>query len=261
MRKVAVSHMLLLAFVVLALVGPALAPYDPGALDLTRQFELPSSAHLLGTGDNGIDLLSALLHGARLALRIAVSVVFITATVGTLLGIVSVFAHSAVSHAIASIMDVLQAFPSILLQVAMLSLIADASFVHLVIALSLPGWVLYARIARSKALSLRQSNYVEAAVALGVPFPRLLLRHLLPNLMGPIVVQATTAAGGVILAEATLSFLGLGPTKDVSWGALLDQGSGVLLAHPHVALISGGAIAAVVMTTNLAGDALAKRSR
>ncbi|MCA9611896.1 MAG: ABC transporter permease, partial [Myxococcales bacterium] len=130
---------------------------------------------------------------------------------------------------------------------------------HVVLALCIPGWVLYARIARAEALRLRGAEFVQAAVALGASPSRVLLRHVVPNLLGPIVVQATTAFGGVVLAESTLSFLGLGPSDGVSWGALLDQGSAVLLRFPHVALVSGAAIAATVLGFNLAGDAARDR--
>ena len=128
--------------------------------------------------------------------------------------------------------DVVQAFPGIVLYVAILALVNTPGVTHVIIALCVPSWVLYARIARAEALSLRDAEFVQAAVVLGAKPGRVLGKHVLPNLVGPIVIQATSGVGGVILAESTLSFLGLGPSGGVSWGALLDQGSAVLVALP-----------------------------
>jgi peptide/nickel transport system permease protein len=152
--------------------------------------------------------------------------------------------------------DLLQAFPAVLLNIAILALVARPGVGHMVLSLSISGWVLYARLSRVEALALREREFVLAARALGARESRVLLRHLVPNLIGPLLVQATAGLGGVILMESTLSFLGLGPSDRISWGALLDQGSSVLLRFPHVALLSGGAIAWVVLCMNLAGDAL-----
>ncbi|HJK93853.1 MAG TPA: ABC transporter permease [Polyangiaceae bacterium LLY-WYZ-15_(1-7)] len=246
-------------FVFLALAGPWLAPADPQAIDLADQYALPSAAHLLGTGDNGIDLASVLLHGARLAGLVALVVVGVSASVGTLLGAWAGYAGGAVDHAVSGLADLLQAFPGIVLNIAILAVVDEPGVSHVILALCVPGWVLYARIARAEAMALRQREFVEAALALGMTRSRVLGRHVLPNLLGPIVVQATSGVGGVVLAESTLSFLGLGPSEGVSWGALLDQGSGVLLRYPHVALVAGGAIAATVLGFNLAGDGLRDR--
>jgi peptide/nickel transport system permease protein len=250
---------LVIVFALLALVGPWLAPHDPQAIDLAHAFEPPSATHWLGTGDNGVDLLSVLLHGARLAGVVGLLVVAFTATVGTLIGALAGFSGGRVDAALSSLADLLQAFPGLVLNVAILALVDAPGVRHVVLALCIPGWVLYARIARAEALRLRQAEFVQAAVALGATRARVLVRHVIPNLLGPIVVQATTAFGGVVLAESTLSFLGLGPSDGVSWGALLDQGSAVLLRFPHVALVSGAAIALTVLGFNLAGDAARDR--
>ncbi|MCB9659621.1 MAG: ABC transporter permease [Polyangiales bacterium] len=243
-------------FFVLGVVGPWLAPRDPQAIDLAHQFEAPSSGHWLGTADNGVDLLSALLHGARLASVVSLSVVCVSVVVGVLLGALAGYLGGRVDHALSAVTDVFQAFPGILLNIAILALVAEPGLLHLIVALSVSGWVLYARVARAATLSLKQLAFVDAARALGASDVRILLRHIVPNLAGPIVIQATAGLGGVILAESTLSFLGLGPGVAVSWGALLDQGSSVLLRFPHVALISGGCIAVTVLGFQLAGDAL-----
>ena len=253
------GRVLVLGFLAASLVGPWMAPYDPMAIDLDHQYEPPSAEHLLGTADNGIDLLSAMLHGARIAGVVALSVVALSALVGTLLGAWAGLRGGVIDHVLGALMDLVQSFPAILLNIAILAVSAEPSLSHLIIALVVPGWVLYARLARAEAMALRDREFVQAARVLGADPSRLLWRHVLPNLMGPIVVQATSAFGGVVLAEATLSFLGVGPATGVSWGALLDQGSGVLLLFPHVALISGSAIAATVLGFNLSGDWLRDR--
>lgn len=251
--------LLVAAFFVLGVVGPWLAPEDPRAIDLDHQFEAPSAVHWLGTADNGVDLLSALLHGARLAAVVSLSVVLVSVVVGVLLGALAGYLGGRVDHALSAVTDVFQAFPGIILNIAILALVAQPGLLHLIVALSVSGWVLYARVARAATLSIKQLAYVEAARALGASDARVLLHHIVPNLAGPIVIQATAGLGGVILAESTLSFLGLGPGVAVSWGALLDQGSSVLLRFPHVALISGACIALTVLAFHLAGDALRDR--
>lgn len=243
-------------FLALATVGPPLVSTSPDAIDLAHAYELPSREHLLGTADNGVDLLSALVHGARVAAIISVSVVGISLVLGGLLGALAGMRGGRFEGAVMALCDLLQAFPAVLLNIALLSVVARPSIEHVVLALSVSGWVFYARLARAEVLSLREREFVVAARALGASEGRVLVSHLLPNLFGPLLVQATTGFGGVILMEATLSFLGLGPARAVSWGALLDQGSSVLLRFPHVALLSGFAIASVVLGFNLAGDAL-----
>lgn len=243
-------------FLLVAAVGPVLVPISPHAIDLAHAYELPSRAHWLGTTDNGVDLLSALVHGARLAAKVSLSVIALCVAFGGLLGALAGLRGGWLDHALMGLCDLLQAFPAILLNIALLAVVARPGVVHVVFALSVSGWVLYARLARAEVLSLREQEFVTAARALGASEARVLLSHLVPNLLGPLFVQATAGLGGVILAESTLSFLGLGVPQTVSWGTLLDQGSAVLLRFPHVALLSGGAIALVVLGFNLAGDAM-----
>jgi peptide/nickel transport system permease protein len=243
-----------LLFALLALFGPWLAPVSPERIDLAHAYELPSAGHWLGTADNGVDLLGALLHGARLAGVIALFVVGISLGVGTLLGALAGLTGGTLSALVMGLADLLQAFPAVLLNIALLALVAQPGVEHVILSLCMNGWVLYARLARAEVLSLREREFVTAARALGASPARVLLAHLLPNVLGPLVVQATAGFGGAILMESTLSFLGLGPARAVSWGALLDQGSAVLLRFPHVALISGGVMAATVLAFNLAGD-------
>lgn len=258
-RRLPIAATLIGVFVAAGIFGPWVAPFDPAAIDLARQFEPPSSAHVFGTADNGVDVLSILLYGARLGLVVSASVVSISLAVGTVLGTLAGYYGGVVDRLFTSLADLVQAFPAIVLNIALLAVIAEPGLAHVVFALSANGWVLYARIARAETLALRGREFVEAARALGAHDGRVLARHVLPNMAGPLVVQATAGVGGVVLAESTLSFLGLGPSTGASWGALLDQGSSVLLRFPHVALFAGGAIAVTVLAFNLAGDGLRDR--
>jgi peptide/nickel transport system permease protein len=259
LRKTPIGLGIVLTFFFLGLVGPWIAPYDPLAIDLLHEYEPPSSAHWLGTGDNGIDILSALLHGARLAAIVGIVVVGVSVLLGTTLGTWAGYYGKLPDHLVTGVADLVQAFPAIVLNIAVLALVAKPGLIHLIVALAVNGWVLYARLARAETLSLREREFIEAARSLGVRAPDIMRRHIVPNLLGPLVIQATTGLGVVILAESTLSFLGLGPGKAVSWGALLDQGTAVLLRFPHVALFSGGAIAITVLGFNLTGDWLRDR--
>ena len=254
LAKTPVGLVFVIVFFTAALFGPSLAPYDPQAIDLLHEYEGPSMKHWLGTGDNGIDLLSALLHGARLAAIVSVVVVSISVFIGAFLGTWAGYRGKLTDHVVTGIADMVQAFPAIVLNIAILALVSEPGLWHLILALAVNGWVLYARISRAETFSIREREYVQAARALGVGPLGIISRHILPNLAGPLVIQATGGLGAMILAESTLSFLGLGPGKAVSWGALLDQGSAVLLRFPHVALFSGAAIAFTVLGFNLTGD-------
>jgi peptide/nickel transport system permease protein len=244
------------AFFALALFGPLLVDTSPEAVDLAHAYALPSAGHPLGTADNGVDLLSALAHGARLSAQIALSVVAVSVSFGGFVGAAAGLFGGRLDAWVTALCDLVQAFPAVLLNIAILALVSRPGTGHVILALSTTGWVLYARLSRAEALSLREREFVQAARALGFSEARVLMRHVVPNLVSPLVVQATAGFGGAILMESTLSFLGLGPARAVSWGALLDQGSSVLLRFPHVALIVGATMALTVLGFNLAGDLL-----
>ena len=246
----------LVGIVVAAVLAPWLAPYSPDALDLPRELTGPSSAHLLGTGDNGIDVLTHLLYGARVSLYVAVLTTLVSTAVGVLAGAVAGYLGGLWDELLMRIVDVLLAFPSILLAIFITAVLGPA-IEHVVLALALTGWVGYARLARGQVLALREREFVLAARALGATTPRLILRHLVPNIAGPILVQATFGLPAVILAEVSLSFLGLGvPPGTPSWGALLDAGAAYLLVAPHLVLFPGLAVVVVVLAFNLVGDGL-----
>ncbi len=245
---------IVLLFVACALFAPWLAPYSPDAIDLPLEFAGPSLAHPFGTGENGIDVFTHVLYGARVSLAVAVATTLCSAVFGVLAGALAGYLGGLWDEVLMRIVDVLLAFPSILLAIFITAVLGPA-LEHVVLALVLTGWVGYARLARGQVLALRERDFVQAARALGATPGRILLLHLVPNIAGPVLVQATFGLPAVILAEVSLSFLGLGvPPGTPSWGALLDAGASYLLVAPHLVLFPGLAVAAVVLAFNLLGD-------
>jgi len=254
-----VGGVLILAFFALAILGPLFAPYPPEAQNLDHLLELPSRAHWLGTDENGCDLLSQLLFGARLAAAISLSVVGLCLAVGTAVGTIAGYFGGRVDETIMRLVDVLLAFPGILLNLAIVAIVPTAGVGVFVFALAINGWVGYARVARGQVLEVREREFVTAARAIGASPWRVMARHVVPNILTPLVVQATFGFAGVILVEASLSFLGLGRLHPYSWGSLLAQGTTYLWRTQHLAMVPGLAIAAVVLGCNLLGDGLRDR--
>ena len=250
---------MVVTFALAAVAGPWVAPYTSRAIDLAHELDPPSRAHWLGTAENGVDVLSVLLHGARLAGAVSVATVAISLTVGALLGGGAAFVGGRLGSALARLTDAAQSFPSIIVNMAVLAMVTRPGVEHMVLALTVTGWVGYARVARAEVLRLRDREFVTAARALGASPSRVFFRHVLPNAAGPLIVQATFGLGAAVLAEASMSFLGLGPGAAASWGALLDQGTAHLLRSPRLALIAGSAIAITVLGFNLTGDWLRDR--
>lgn len=248
-------------FIVLGVIGPWIAPYDPTVPKLADRFLGASADHWLGTDSKGVDSLSQVLHGARSALQISIVVVAISATIGISIGTIAGWFRGAVDEVLMRIVDVLMAFPGILLNIAVVATVARPGLGVMIAALCLNGWVGYARVARGEALGLRERDYVLAAVATGASHRRIMLRHLIPNLMGPALVQMAFGFGSVIMVEATLSFLGLGPQVDYTWGSMLEQGTTFLWREgfAHYVLIPGIAITWVVLGANLLADGLRDR--
>ena len=200
----------------LGVFGPLIAPYPVGtrAMDLDHMYAPMSWSHWLGTDKSGVDTLSQLLHGAREALLLSTIVVGISATIGVTIGMVAGYARGFVDEAIMRVVDIFLAFPGLLLNIAIVAVVARPGLPLFIAALCANGWVGYARVARGQVLSLRERDYVMAARALGASTPRILFRHIAPNLIAPILVQVSLSFGNVIAAEASLSFLGLGPQVD-----------------------------------------------
>lgn len=242
-----------------AIFAPLLGSVDPRAISLADELSPPGGDHLLGTAENGVDVLAQLLYGARISLLVGLASTLLSTVVGTLLGAVAGYRGGLFEEVVMRVVDVLLAFPGILLAI-FITAVLGPSLWNVIFALCATGWTGYARLARAQVLGLRERDFVAAARALGASGPRIVLRHLLPNLLGPIVVQATFGVPGAILAEASLSFLGLGaPPGTPSWGALVDQGTQYLMIAPHVALFPGIAIALSVLGFNLLGDGLRDR--
>jgi peptide/nickel transport system permease protein len=250
----------LIALVTLvAVAAPLLAHFPPESIDLAASWQSPGPVHWLGTGDNGIDVLSQVAYGARISLWVGLMAVLLSGLVGTLFGTVVGYLGGFWDELAMRFVDVLLAFPGLLLAI-FITAVLGPSIGGLILALCATAWVSYARLARAQVLALREREFILAARGLGASPLRIVLRHLFPNLLGPIIVQATLGLPGTILAEAALSFLGLGvPPGSPSWGALVDQGTAHLLDAPHVALIPGAAIAITVLGFNFLGDALREK--
>jgi peptide/nickel transport system permease protein len=242
-----------------ALVGPSLSPYDPSAQELARRLEGPSLAHPFGLDELGRDIFTRILAGARISLLVGLSVVSVSSVLGMLFGSVAGYFGGRVDDVISRVVDVLMAFPGILLAIALVAVLGP-SLGNVILALSVIGWVGYARLVRGQALRAREFEFVQAARALGAGSARIVLRHVLPTAFPAVVVQATLGMGGAIIAEAALSFLGLGvqpPTP--SWGTMLDAGRSHLFDAPHLTIFPGLAIALLVLGFNFLGDGLRDR--
>jgi peptide/nickel transport system permease protein len=251
-----IGVVLVVLFLATALFGPLLAPHSPTAHNLDRILEGPSVEHWLGTDQNGVDVLSAMLYGARAALIISGCVVLLSSIIGVSMGLIAGYYGGKVDEIIMRVVDILLAFPGILLNIAIVALVAAPGIPVLIFALTVNAWVGYARLARGQVLSLRETEYVMAARAIGAPPHVIMFRHILPNMLAPLFVLASFAFGGIVAVEAALSFLGLGPQLNYTWGALLDQGTTFVWKTPRLVLIPGFAIMLVVLGANLFGDGL-----
>ena len=243
-------------FVLPALLAAWLAPDDPYAMDLSRALAVPGPGGLLGRDELGADILSRLLFGARISLLVGLTSVAVSALIGIVMGLAAGYAGGGLDLFLMRVVDVFLAFPGLLLAIALVAVLGPG-LSNVVIALAALGWTGFARLTRGQVLALRHHEQVLAAEALGAGAWRVMLRHILPNIMAPVLVQASFAVAAAILAEASLSFLGLGaPPGTPSWGAMLAEGKHVLIEAPHVSVAPGLAIAAVVLGFNLLGDAL-----
>lgn len=254
-----IGLVLVLCAVLAASLGPLLVQADPRAQELALRLAGPSWAHPLGLDELGRDILARLVAGARISLLVGVAVVSVSAAVGLVVGGIAGYAGGWIDTLLGRVIDVLMAFPGILLAIALVAALGP-SLRNVVIALASIGWVGYARLVRGQVLKAREFEYVLAARSLGASAPRVLVRHVLPFAYPAVLVQATLGMAGAIVAEASLSFLGLGvqpPTP--SWGAMLDAGRSHLLDAPHLTIFPGLAIALLVLGFNFLGDGLRDR--
>jgi len=242
---------------VVAFVAPWLAPYDPYQPDYAAQFVRPASEHWFGTDEFGRDVLSRIMYGARIALFVGFVASFAGCTIGALLGVVSAYGGGTVDLLLERLMDILLAFPLLILALAIASILGPA-VQNVVVAIAIPIIPRAARVVRATALSVKENQYVEAASSLGASWRRVILQHILPNVMAPYIIMLTAQLGSAILTEAALSYLGLGTAEPTpSWGLMLS-GSAPSYAEkaPWIALFPGIAISLGVFGFNLFGDSL-----
>ena len=247
----------LVVFVVLALFAPWIAPFDPAAIHLDARLAAPSAAHWFGTDELGRDILSRVIFGTRISMSVASSVVGIALVTGTILGSIAGYYGGWVDTFLnVFLMNTFMALPGILIAIALVAFLGPGMS-NLILALSITGWVGYARLVRAQVLAVREKEFVEAARAMGSTDFRILTRHILPNVIQPVLVQAAIGMAGVSLAEATLSFLGLGvPPPMPSWGVMLNDARAHLFDAPHMVFFPAIAIMLAVLSFNFIGDGL-----
>ena len=247
---------ILLLLVGAALLAPIISPHSPTQQDLEKDLLSPSKEHPLGTDKLGRDISSRILYGARLSLLVGLSTVTISLLIGLFVGSLSGYFGGWVDQLLMRLVDILMAFPGILLAIAFIAVLGP-SLSHAILALCLIGWTGYARLVRGEMLALREKEYIHAAQALGGSPRRIILLHMAPNLLPPLLIQGTFGMAAAIIGEGSLSFLGLGaqpPTP--SWGSMLNEGRQFLLVAPHLTTFPGLAIMMTVLGLNLVGDGL-----
>jgi peptide/nickel transport system permease protein len=244
-------------FVILALFAPWIAPQDPAHIDLPARLAGPSTAHWFGTDELGRDILSRVIYGARISMLVGASVVGASLLLGLIIGSIAGYRGGRVDRFVnVIVMNAFLSFPGILLAIAFVAFLGPGIF-NLILALSIGGWVGYARLVRAQVLAMREREFVEAARAIGASGWRVVTRHILPNIIQPVIVQAAIGMAGAVLAEATMSFLGLGvPPPTASWGSMLNDGRSHLFDAPHLVLFPAAAVMLAVLSFNFIGDAL-----
>src|SRR5579859_392163 len=253
----AVGVVLVTVFIIFAVFAPWIVPHDPAAIDLPSRLDPASRAHWLGTDELGRDILSRVVYGARISMLVGSCVVLTSLFLGLIIGSIAGYYGGAIDRFVNIVlMNAFLSFPGILIAIAFVAFRGPGIF-NLVVALSLGGWVGYARLVRGQVLGAREREFVEAARALGASDMRIIVRHILPNIIQPVIVQAAIGMAGAILAEATMSFLGLGvPPPTASWGAMLNDGRVYLFEAPHLVLFPALAVMLAVLSFNFIGDAL-----
>lgn len=248
---------LVLVFVAFALLAPWLAPHDPAKIELAARLAPPSAAHWFGTDELGRDTLSRIIYGARISMLVGSSVVTFSLLLGLIVGSLAGYYGGHLDRVVnVVVMNAFMSFPGVLLAIAFVAFLGPGIF-NLILALAIGGWVGYARLVRAQVLAVREREFVEAARVLGAGDLRIIVRHIWPNIIQPVIVQAAIGMAGAVLAEATMSFLGLGvapPTS--SWGSMLNDGRSHLFDAPHLVLFPAAAVVLAVLAFNFIGDAL-----
>ncbi len=253
----AIGIALVIVFTTLAVFAPWIAPQDPAHIDLPARLARPSTAHWFGTDELGRDILSRIIYGARISMLVGSNVVAISLLLGLIVGCIAGYYGGRVDRVVnIVVMNAFLSFPGILLAIAFVAFLGPGMF-NLILALSIGGWVGYARLVRAQVLATREREFVEAARALGASDWRVITRHILPNMIQPVIVQAAIGMAGAVLAEATMSFLGLGvPPPTASWGTMLNDSRAHLFDAPHLVLFPALAVMLAVLSFNFIGDAL-----
>jgi len=253
----AIGIALTVIFVVCAIIAPWLSPQDPAYIDLPNRLQSPSAHHLAGTDELGRDILSRLIWGARISMFVGSSVVACSLLLGLIVGSLAGYYGGRIDRFVNIVlMNAFLSFPGILIAIAFVAF-RGPGILNLVLALSLGGWVGYARLVRGQVLAVREREFIEAARALGASDLHIVLRHILPNIIQPVIVQAAIGMAGAVLAEATMSFLGLGvPPPTASWGSMLNDARSHLFDAPHLVLFPAITVMLAVLAFNFIGDAL-----
>jgi peptide/nickel transport system permease protein len=253
----AIGVVLVVLFVLCAILAPWLAPQDPAQINLPSRLDPPSASHWCGIDELGRDICSRLIYGARISMLVGTCVVLASLSLGLVIGSIAGYYGGRIDRFVnVFLMNAFLSFPGILLAIAFVAFRGPGIF-NLILALSLGGWVGYARLVRAQVLATREKEFVEAARALGASDLRVIVRHILPNIIQPIIVQAAIGMAGAILAEATMSFLGLGvPPPTASWGSMLNDARAHLFDAPHLVLFPAATVMLAVLSFNFIGDAL-----
>lgn len=246
---------IVLLWLLMAIAGPLMA-LDPNQISLSKILLSSDSSAFWGYDDLGRPLWDRLVMGAQTSFMVAVSVVSISLVIGTLIGSISGYVGGWVDHLVTRIIDIFLAFPGILLAIAMAGILGPG-VENVVIALAVVSWVGFARLSRAQVLAVKHRDHVQAAIALGISPFLIVVRHLIPLIMAPLIIEATFGIASVVIAEAGLSFLGLGvQAPEASWGSMIRDGTRYLLVAPHMILVPGVALMLVVLAANLLGDQL-----
>ena len=256
-NKLAVTGgVILILFILMAVLAPVIAPYDPYYMDASATLAPPSAEHLLGTDNMGRDILSRIFYGAQISLKVSIVSVSIATAAGVILGVVAGYFGKLTDGIISRILEIMFAFPEVLLALLIMSILGP-SLNNIMIAIGIVYTPIFARITRGAVLSVKDSLYVEAARSIGVKDSIIIVRHILPNILSPILVQITLSLAFAILSEASLSFLGIGVEPDIpSWGIMLNNGKSWIEIAWWVGVFPGIAIALAVLGFNILGDGL-----
>ncbi len=256
-NKLAVTGgVILILFILMAVLAPVIAPYDPYYMDASATLAPPSAEHLLGTDNMGRDILSRIFYGAQISLKVSIVSVSIATAAGVILGVVAGYFGKFTDGIISRILEIMFAFPEVLLALLIMSILGP-SLNNIMIAIGIVYTPIFARITRGAVLSVKDSLYVEAARSIGVKDSIIIVRHILPNILSPILVQITLSLAFAILSEASLSFLGIGVEPDIpSWGIMLNNGKAWIEIAWWVGVFPGIAIALAVLGFNILGDGL-----